>query len=76
MLGVMPDERREQQDAARLARRTVAAVKPGSIVVMHMNHNGVHTAEALPQVIAELRKRGYRFVQVGSFIKTPGEKIP
>jgi hypothetical protein len=31
---------------------------------MHMNTRGWHTAEALPAIIAELSKQGFRFVTV------------
>ena len=42
--------------------------RSGSIVVMHMNGRGRHTAEALPRIIFRLRKRGFRFVTVGELI--------
>jgi len=38
--------------------------KNGSIIVMHMNKRGWHTAEALPEIIDRLRKRGFVFVKV------------
>lgn len=44
--------------AQRLLQRTLASIRPGSIVVFHMNGKGHHTAEILPKLIAELRKRG------------------
>ena len=34
-------------------------VRNGSIIIMHMNGRGVHTAEALPTVIHNLRSEGY-----------------
>ncbi|MGO9544958.1 MAG: polysaccharide deacetylase family protein [Rhodomicrobium sp.] len=52
----------------------VSHVKPGSIVVMHANGRGWHTAEALPLVIADLRKRGYEFATVGELLEK-GEPI-
>ena len=39
-------------------------VKPGSIIIQHMNGRGWHSPEALPEIISGLRKRGYRFVRV------------
>jgi peptidoglycan-N-acetylglucosamine deacetylase len=42
--------------------------KPGSIVVMHINRRGWHTAEALPEIIAKLRKRGFEFVTVSELL--------
>jgi peptidoglycan-N-acetylglucosamine deacetylase len=38
--------------------------RPGSIVVMHINHLRFHTAEALPEIVAGLRARGFSFVTV------------
>lgn len=43
--------------------------KNGSIVVMHMNKRGWHTAEALPEIIERLRKRGFVFVTVSDLIR-------
>jgi peptidoglycan/xylan/chitin deacetylase (PgdA/CDA1 family) len=40
----------------------------GSIVVMHINGRGWHTAEALPEIITKLRKRGFEFVTVSELL--------
>jgi peptidoglycan/xylan/chitin deacetylase (PgdA/CDA1 family) len=52
--------------AAVVAARVLAALRPGEIVLMHVGSNpDDHTtfdADALPQVITELRARGYSFV--------------
>ncbi len=48
----------------RLVRYVVNSVKKGSIVIMHMNQRGKHTAEALPAIISQLRGKGYQFVKV------------
>lgn len=52
--------------AAVVAARARAALRPGEIVLMHVGSNpDDHTtfdADALPQVISELRARGYSFV--------------
>jgi len=53
---------------ARLVRYVVAMARGGSIVVMHVNGRGRHTAEALPDIIARLRGKGYTFVTVGRLI--------
>lgn len=55
--------------AKRIARSVVADVKGGSIVVFHMNGNGPHTAESLPEVIRGLRERGFELVTVGEMLK-------
>jgi len=48
--------------ARAMVRQTLARVRPGDILIFHINGRGVHTAEALPGVIAGLRARGYQFV--------------
>ena len=60
--------------SADAIRKGVAAAKSGSIIVMHANGRGWHTAEALPHVIEELRKRGFEFATVGELL-AKGEPI-
>ena len=52
----------------RLIAWVLAKARPGSIVVMHMNRRGWHTAEALPEIIAGLRARGFVLSQVGAMV--------
>ncbi len=40
----------------------------GSIVIMHMNGEGRHTAEALPVIIERLHAHGYTFVTVSQLL--------
>jgi peptidoglycan/xylan/chitin deacetylase (PgdA/CDA1 family) len=53
-----------------IVRRTVDGCRPGSIVLLHdgdgydPDGDRTQTAEALPQIIRELRDRGYRFVSL------------
>jgi peptidoglycan/xylan/chitin deacetylase (PgdA/CDA1 family) len=47
-------------------------VKPGSIVVMHINGRGWHTAEALEQLIGALRHEGYELVTVSELLGRKG----
>jgi peptidoglycan/xylan/chitin deacetylase (PgdA/CDA1 family) len=56
------------QSAAAIVRTVLAGVRPGSIVLMHGNGRGWHTAQALPAVIAGLRARGYTLVTVGELM--------
>ncbi len=53
-----------------VAARVLAALRPGEIVLMHVGSNpDDHTtfdADALPQVISELRARGYSFVTLSA----------
>jgi hypothetical protein len=54
--------------ADMIVAETLRAVRPGSIVLAHANGRGFHTAEALPRILDELTKRGYRFVTVGELL--------
>ena len=60
--------------AEAIRQGVVPRVKPGSIVVMHANGRGWHTAEALPRVVADLRARGFEFATVGELL-AKGEPI-
>lgn len=51
-------------NAPEIIRTVLRRTRPGSVIIMHMNGRGWHTAEALPAVIRGLRKRGYRMVTV------------
>ncbi len=46
-------------DADRMAHWVLGHMKPGSIVIMHANGRGRHTARALLPIIHGLRKKGY-----------------
>lgn len=50
--------------APDIVRTVLTRARPGSVIIMHMNGRGWHTAEALPAVIKGLRRRGYRLVTV------------
>ncbi len=45
--------------------------RPGSIIVMHINHRRFATAEALPEIVAGLRLRGFELVTVGELLHAP-----
>jgi peptidoglycan/xylan/chitin deacetylase (PgdA/CDA1 family) len=60
----------------RLTQWVLRSVKPGSIVVMHMNGNGWHTAEALPVIIQGLRDRGFVLSKVGTLLGLPDDDSP
>jgi peptidoglycan/xylan/chitin deacetylase (PgdA/CDA1 family) len=57
----------------RLIANVVKNAKNGSIVVMHMNGRGWHTAEALPEIIKALRNEGMTLVTVSELV---GESNP
>lgn len=57
--------------SAKIVRRVVSAVIPGSIIGLHLD-NGTHapkTGVALPIIIQKLRAKGYRFVKVSELLK-------
>ncbi len=56
----------------KLTEYVSTMARNGSIVVMHMNGRGWHTADALPDIIKNLRKRGFQLVKVGEL--TIGEE--
>jgi len=43
-------------------------VRPGDIIIGHANGNGHGTGQALPQLIIELRRRGYTLVTVSELL--------
>ncbi len=61
------------------SRKMVAAVtrnvRPGSIVIFHINGRGPRTRYALPEIIRQLRERGFRFVQVSELLNLPGARM-
>ena len=61
-------------DAERLAGGVQATVQNGSIVIMHANGRGWHTAEALPEVIDYLHGQGYTLVTVSQLLGL--ERLP
>jgi peptidoglycan/xylan/chitin deacetylase (PgdA/CDA1 family) len=54
--------------ARDIESNVMRTIKPGSIVVMHANGRGTHTAEALASIIPKLKAKGYRFVTVPELI--------
>lgn len=62
--------------AEPMANWVVQQVQPGSIIIMHANGRGWHTAEALPQIIATLRAEGYTFVTVSDLLNLEARQTP
>jgi peptidoglycan/xylan/chitin deacetylase (PgdA/CDA1 family) len=60
-----PDPRTSAQ---AIVETVTTQARGGSIVFMHMNGRGWHTAEALPVIIKQLRARGYTFVTVSQLL--------
>jgi peptidoglycan/xylan/chitin deacetylase (PgdA/CDA1 family) len=55
-------------DAATINKAVQQSVQNGSIIIMHANGRGWHTAEALPQVIEYLREQGFIPVTVSQLL--------
>ena len=56
-----------------IAMRVISKVKSGSIILCH--NNGLHTAESLPLILADLQAKGYTFVKISDLIYKDGYKI-
>ncbi len=52
--------------ATEIKTRVVSKAQNGSIVLFH--NQGLHTAEALPEIIKTLKGKGYQFVPIGELI--------
>ncbi|MHC1789445.1 polysaccharide deacetylase family protein [Solidesulfovibrio sp.] len=52
----------------RIIKTVLDRVRPGDIIIGHANGNGHGTGQALPVLVAELRKRGYRLVTVSELL--------
>ena len=52
----------------RLIDYVSSMARSGSIIVMHINRKGWHTAEALPEILARLRRRGFVFMTVSDLL--------
>jgi peptidoglycan/xylan/chitin deacetylase (PgdA/CDA1 family) len=57
---------------ARMSREIMEKTKPGSIVIFHINKRGPFTKTALPDIIAGLREKGFRFITVSELLALPG----
>ena len=55
-------------DAETLQRAVREGAQNGSIIIMHANGRGWHTAEALPGIIEYLQSQGYTLVTVSQLI--------
>jgi len=52
----------------RLETWVLRETRPGYILIFHINGRGYSTAKALPVIVKELERRGYRFVRLDEFI--------
>lgn len=59
-----------------IVRKTLEAVKPGSIILLHANYGQGATHQALPEIITRLKKRGYSFTTVSGSLELSTKSIP
>ena len=60
-----------RDDVSKIVTQTIKNVQPGSIIVMHM-HGGRTaplTGNALPEIVKQLREKGYAFLTMSELIK-------
>jgi peptidoglycan/xylan/chitin deacetylase (PgdA/CDA1 family) len=65
-----------QPDGARIAKRTLAKVKPGAIIIFHDGFDGktgnrAQTVKAVKITVNSLLKQGYRFVTITELLDLP-----
>jgi peptidoglycan/xylan/chitin deacetylase (PgdA/CDA1 family) len=56
-------------EPARLREWVLAQVRPGDVLIFHINGRAPATHVALPGIVAELRRRGYGFVRLDEVLK-------
>jgi peptidoglycan-N-acetylglucosamine deacetylase len=56
------------RSARAIAEAMIRSARPGSIIILHANGRGYHTAEALPIAIPALRAKGFEFVTISELI--------
>jgi peptidoglycan/xylan/chitin deacetylase (PgdA/CDA1 family) len=57
-----------------MIEQVTRSVRPGSIVIFHINGRGPYTKDALPEIIRILRERGLRFVPLSQLLALPGAR--
>lgn len=59
---------------ATMVKTVLRDVRPGSIVIFHVNGRGPFSKDALPGIVTGLRAKGYRFVTVPQLLALPDAK--
>lgn len=57
-----------QKEKENIVNNVINNVRPGDIILMHSDEDKNVTADSLPAIITELRKRGYVFVDLGEML--------
>jgi peptidoglycan/xylan/chitin deacetylase (PgdA/CDA1 family) len=58
--------------SASIVKAVLRQARPGSIIVFHINGRGWKTHEALPEIIAGLRARGFKMVPLSELLQVDG----
>jgi peptidoglycan-N-acetylglucosamine deacetylase len=58
----------------RMVKEVLQRARSGSIIIFHANGRGWKTGQALPQIIAGLRQRGFGFATVSQMLAIPGAR--
>ena len=67
--GFMIEDWLPEVNAEERAKRVLARVKPGDIILLHDTEGNDQTAEALKNIIPEMKKQGYEFVTISELFK-------
>lgn len=59
----------QQASTDAIVTETVAKVRPGSIVLLHVMGQGHDSLAAIPRIVSELRSTGYQFVTVSELLR-------
>ena len=57
------------QTADKISQIILTKARPGSIVIMHANGKGSHTARALAVCVPQLQNQGYEFVTISELLQ-------
>jgi peptidoglycan/xylan/chitin deacetylase (PgdA/CDA1 family) len=57
---------------AGIVKAVLTQARPGSIIIFHINGRGWKTHEALPEVLAGLRQRGFKLVSLSELLRGDG----
>lgn len=56
-------------EPARLKSWVLSKTRPGDILIFHVNGRAPATGKALPEVVADLKRRGFRFVRLDEVLR-------
>jgi peptidoglycan/xylan/chitin deacetylase (PgdA/CDA1 family) len=74
MWDVVSGDPNPRNTADILEHRVLTMTRNGSVIIMHVNDGGIFTPQALPTIVAGLRKQGFTFVSVGDLVSHIGGK--